>query len=119
MSISAAFSNFLGVAGFSTSVMRSKTIVQLESQGVMETLPNGVQGPRSGKFWLLYILSSLKHCSRGSAKTNGDKTLQRIRGSAFGIPKRYTGLKIAHSKCSHPHRLRRHSTNWYAPFLLE
>ena len=69
--------------------------MQLESQGVMETLPNGVQGPSSRKFWLLYILSSLKHCSRGSAKTNGGKTLQRIWESEFGIPKRYTGLKIA------------------------
>ena len=83
-------------AGFSTSIVRRKIIVQLGSlgAGVLSALPSEVKG-------LFFLLNSSKHRSRGSATTNGDESLHqksallRVWRSESGIPNRYSSFRIA------------------------
>ena len=74
---------FFQGTGFSTSVARRKILVQLGSLWGMgdtlipQALPSGVQGQIPEKFWLFCILNGSKHCSCGSATTNGDESFTR------------------------------------------
>ena len=100
--LSALTRNFWGGAGFSTSVARRKTIVQLGSLGGAVSPPQWGPGTTPQKifgyfaFWI-----SSKHHLCGSAKTNSDQslpqksTLLRVWGSEFEIPNQYNGFKIA------------------------
>ena len=65
---------FSGGGGFSTSLARRKTVMQLES--LRDAVSPHHWGPEPWKkFWLFLILNNSKHCSCGSVTTNGNKSL--------------------------------------------
>ena len=93
---------FFGSVGFSTSILRRKTIVQLGSlRRCCKPSPVGSRGKTLECFWLFCILNSSKHHSLGSATRNFDEslpqksTLLSVQGFEFGIPNWYTSFKIA------------------------